>query len=93
MDVRIISPEGEIFTGKADAVFLPGAAGGFELLDHHAPIVSTLAQGEVTLRRADGFADRTAGEGLIPDEKGELVLEVTSGVVKAQDDRVTILID
>lgn len=93
MDVRIISPEGEIFSGKADAVFLPGAAGGFELLNHHAPIVSTLAQGEVILRHAGGFADASMAETLVADEKGELVLEVSSGVVKAQDDRVTILID
>ena len=93
MDVRIISPEGDIFAGAADAVFLPGTAGGFELLDHHAPIVSTLAAGSVTLRRAGGYDASAVPEGLAPDAKGELVFPVTSGVVKAADDRVTILID
>ena len=93
MDVRIISPEGEVFAGKADAVFLPGTAGGFELLDHHAPIVSTLAEGVVTIRHAGGFDGVEILDNISPNDNGELVFQVSSGVVKAADNQVTILID
>ena len=44
MEVHIISPEGDVFQGTADAVFLPGTLGGFEVLDGHAPLVSTLGK-------------------------------------------------
>ena len=93
MEVKIISPEGEVFRGKADAVFLPGADGGFELLDGHAPIVSTLAKGEVVVRSASRFGGAQMREDLVPDEKGEMTLEVSSGVAQAENDRVTILVD
>ncbi len=89
----MISPEGDVFAGKADSVILPGESGGFEILNMHAPIVSTLGKGEVVIHASSGFADAKMQEGLSPDEKGDLVLEVSSGVVKALDNHVTILVD
>ena len=89
----MISPEGDVFAGKADSVILPGESGGFEILNMHAPIVSTLGKGEVVIHASAGFADAKMQEGLSPDEKGDLVLEVSSGVVKALDNYVTILVD
>ena len=89
----MISPEGDVFAGKADSVILPGEGGGFEILNMHAPIVSTLGKGEVVIHASSGFADAKMQEGLSPDGKGDVVLEVSSGVVKALDNHVTILVD
>ena len=93
MEVKVISPESDVFAGKADSVILPGESGGFEILNMHAPIVSTLGKGEVVIHASSGFADAKMQEGPSPDEKGDLVLEVSSGVVKALDNHVTILVD
>lgn len=93
MEVKVISPEGDVFAGKADSVILPGESGGFEILNMHAPIVSTLGKGEVVIHAAAGFTDAKMQEGLVSDEKGDVVLEVSSGVVKAQDNHVIILVD
>jgi F0F1-type ATP synthase epsilon subunit len=38
-----------IFDGDARSVFLPGDTAEFELLDYHAPIVSLLRPGKVTI--------------------------------------------
>jgi len=38
-----------IFEGEAKSVFLPGDLAEFEILDHHAPIVSLLRRGTVTV--------------------------------------------
>lgn len=43
----ISSPEKEIFSGEIKVVTLPGAAGSFNILPNHAPIVSTLKSGTV----------------------------------------------
>lgn len=93
MEVKVISPEGEVFAGKADSVILPGESGGFEILNMHAPIVSTLAKGEVVIHASSGFTGARMQENLSPDEKGDVVLEVSSGVVKALDNHVIILVD
>lgn len=47
MKVTILSPKEEVFTGEAKSVFLPGDMSEFEILDHHAPIISLLKGGEV----------------------------------------------
>ena len=49
MKVAILSPKRVLFDGEAKSVFLTGDIAEFELLDHHAPIISLLRPGTVTL--------------------------------------------
>ena len=49
MTVEILSPEALLFKGEVTAVNVPGAKGPFIILDHHAPIISLLTEGEVKL--------------------------------------------
>jgi len=45
----ILNPKRVLFDGEAESVFLPGDLAEFELLDFHAPIVSLLRPGVVTV--------------------------------------------
>lgn len=47
MRLTIITPDKEIFNGKVKSVKVPGTSGQFEILNNHAPIVSSLQKGEV----------------------------------------------
>lgn len=47
MKVVIVSPENTLFSGEAERVAVPGTKGRFEVLRHHAPIVSSLTEGVV----------------------------------------------
>jgi F-type H+-transporting ATPase subunit epsilon len=47
--VTILTPKHVLFDGEALSVFLPGDTAEFEILDHHAPIVSLLTEGRVTI--------------------------------------------
>lgn len=47
MKVIIVSPEKTLYEGEATGVKLPGSKGRFEVLDGHAPIISTLTKGKV----------------------------------------------
>ena len=47
MKVVIVSPEKVLYENTATAVKLPGAQGRFEVLEGHAPIISTLTKGTV----------------------------------------------
>ena len=47
LTLRIVSPERIVFTGEVDSVLVRGTVGPFEILDNHAPIISTLSEGKV----------------------------------------------
>lgn len=54
MNLVILSPEKEIFSGEVKSVQAPGIDGGFQMLDNHAAIVSALGKGEVHIVMASG---------------------------------------
>ena len=47
LTLKIVSPERVVFTGEVDSVLVPGTVGPFEILNDHAPIISTLVEGKV----------------------------------------------
>jgi len=47
MILEIITPETKVYEGEVKSVLLPGANGKFEVLNNHAPIISTLTAGQV----------------------------------------------
>jgi F-type H+-transporting ATPase subunit epsilon len=54
MNLVILSPEKEIFSGAVKSVKVPGTDGQFEMLENHAPIVSSLTKGEVRVLKSNG---------------------------------------
>ena len=47
LTLKIVSPERIEFTGEVESVKVPGTQGSFEILNDHAPIISTLGKGIV----------------------------------------------
>lgn len=73
MKVKILTPGcNRVF--EADAVFLPGALGSFEVLPGHAAIISTLVEGNVRWREAGK----------------EESFGIKGGVMRFADDEMTI---
>lgn len=54
MTLDILTPEKKLYSGEATLVQLPGVDGSFEILNHHAPIISALGNGIVRFKNADG---------------------------------------
>ncbi len=53
MVLEIVSPEGHLFKGEVTSVTVPGVNGEFQMLNHHANIVSILAEGTIKIGVAD----------------------------------------
>ena len=47
MQLEILSPEKTLFTGEVDSVIFPGSQGKFQILNNHAPKISSLSQGNI----------------------------------------------
>ena len=76
--IDIVSAEGQIFSGEASMVFVPGSQGELGIAPRHAPLLTTLRAGEVRVQ--------TAGE-------EEQVFYVGGGALEIQPHLVTVLAD
>jgi F-type H+-transporting ATPase subunit epsilon len=76
--VDIVSAEGEMFSGEATMVFLPGALGDLGIAPRHAPLLTTLRPGEVRVQ-AEGQEEQS--------------FYVGGGALEVQPHRVTVLAD
>ncbi len=47
MTLEILSAEEKIFSGEVDSIIFPGSNGQFQVLNNHAPLISTLVSGEI----------------------------------------------
>lgn len=96
MQLEIITPETKVFAGKVNAVQLPGKEGLFQILDNHAPIISTLGEGMVKIDLSDSYKKYEGLSAKIqPDKDNERVLHfpITGGVVEVQNNKVILLAD
>ena len=73
--VRVLTEAGVVLEDEAFSVVAPGEPGYLGILRNHAPLVTTLANGKLTWRRADGTS-RTAvvGPGLLEVFRNRLTL-------------------
>jgi F-type H+-transporting ATPase subunit epsilon len=52
MKLEIVTPDTVIYTGEdISLVQLPGIDGSFEVMDHHAPLITVLKKGQVKVVR------------------------------------------
>ncbi len=51
---ELVAPEKLVFSGEVDQVDVPGAEGDFGVLAGHAPMVTTLRPGVLTVKSAGG---------------------------------------
>jgi F-type H+-transporting ATPase subunit epsilon len=73
MQLDIISPDKALFSGEVKYVGVPGIDGSLGILNNHAPLITTLDNGEILIRKEDGQ------EELFPIKGG--VLEVMNNKV------------
>jgi len=74
MNLEIVSPEKVIYSGKAEAVTVPGLKGSFTVLKRHAPIISGLRSGIVSYRVNGNKEKVKINEGFIEAEKNNVTV-------------------
>ena len=78
LKLKIVSPERIEFDGEVKSVLVPGSQGKFEILNDHAPIISTLDKGVVEY-------------GLPKGEKVQL--PILGGFVEVQQNVVSLCVE
>ena len=78
MKLQLITPEKTFFEGEIASVQIPGTMGDFGVLPGHAPFISTIRAGVVTIELAGG---------------GRKLVNVTGGIAEVTPQQCTLLAD
>ncbi|QYJ69178.1 F0F1 ATP synthase subunit epsilon [Flavobacterium litorale] len=94
MLLEIVSPEGHLFKGDVTSVTVPGVNGEFQMLSHHANIVSVLNEGSIkiavpNLKAATEYSPKFTRN----DKEQKLMLAIHSGTLEMKDNKIIILVD
>ena len=75
MLLEVVTPDKKVFEGEAQAVTFPGSDGEFQVLNSHAPMISALGRGKMTIK--------ASGQ--------EEVVIIDGGVVEVLNNKVVVL--
>jgi len=78
MKIDIVTPLGRIYSGEIKEATFPGIEGEFGVLEGHAPLVTTLNPGLITIKKDNGK---------------EEVIAINWGYVEVTPDHINVLVD
>lgn len=79
MFLEIITPDETVFEGEVDSAVFPGSEGSFQILNDHAPMVSSLGKGDLKYERK------------VDNKKEETHLGLLGGVVEVLNNKILVL--
>jgi len=78
MYLEILTPGKKVFAGEIDLIKVPGSNGSFEVMNNHAPIISTLDEGNIKVITTD---NQTQNYG------------VKGGVIQVLNNQIIVLVE
>jgi len=93
LSLEIVSPEGHLFKGGVTSVTVPGVDGEFQMLNHHANIISILAEGNIKIALPDFKTAEFGPRFARSDKDQKFLLPIKSGTLELKDNKVIILVD
>ncbi|MCA9743582.1 MAG: F0F1 ATP synthase subunit epsilon [Deferribacteres bacterium] len=74
--LEIVTPTQKVFSGTVKSVVAPGSQGYFGILQRHAPLLSTLAIGEIRAR---------------VDDRDKKIFATSEGFLEVSSNKITII--
>lgn len=92
MYLEIVSPEATLFQGEVTSVSVPGAQGSFQVLNHHAAVVSTLVKG---IAKIEGKLEiKEAFKAYFQHKGNETILTLENGgILEMNGNKVILFVD
>jgi F-type H+-transporting ATPase subunit epsilon len=81
MFLEIVTPDELVFEGEVFTATFPGSDGFFQVLNNHAPMISTLGKGDLKFSRK------------IDKKVKETHIHVEGGTVEVLNNKVTVLVE
>ena len=75
MFLEIVTPEKKVFEGEVNIATFPGSDGSFQIMNDHAPLISTLASGRIVYK----------------NKAGEHAIGINGGIVEVLNNKIIVL--
>lgn len=79
MTLEIITPDKIVYSGQVSLVQVPGTSGSFEILNNHAPIISTLEKGQIRV--------------VEQESQKEHLFSIEKGFVELNNNKIVVLLE
>jgi F-type H+-transporting ATPase subunit epsilon len=79
MYLEIVTPDEKVFEGEVEVATFPGSDGSFQVLNNHAPMISTLGRGDLRYTRMENKKAK------------ETHILIDGGVVEVKNNTVIVL--
>jgi F-type H+-transporting ATPase subunit epsilon len=76
MFLEIVTPDKKVFAGEIKLIQVPGSGGSFEVMQNHAPVISTLQKGKIKVLSPEG--EKT-------------IFPIFGGVIEVKDNKIIVL--
>ncbi len=97
MNITVLTPDKKIFEGPIISIKVPGTDGQFMVLKNHAPIVSSLEKGKITIVTSKGeyeYYDNDSGDIIKKSDPGKIITyNVNGGFIEVLNNEVSLLIE
>ncbi len=81
MLLDIVTPDKKVFEGEVTAVTFPGSDGEFQVLGNHAPMISSLGRGKLTIQ-ADGKTEELTIDGGVVEVLNNKVIVLAESIIE-----------
>lgn len=93
MHLEIVSPEATFFSGEVTSVAVSGINGEFQMLDHHANIISILTKGDIKVVAPNFATNKNIAVKFTKADDQKYLLSIQSGTLEMRDNKIIILVD
>ena len=91
MKLDIITPESGIFSGEVTAVSLPGKDGIFQVLNNHAPIISALSEGILSIDLESPLSEEQKNEAIEVESPEKISVKIKGGIAELTNNKLIVL--
>ncbi len=93
MILEVLTPGKLLYNGNVEHVQMPGLNGSFGVLENHAPLISALKAGRVSVKQADKQDSQVQHGSFFEDiaKSKDFDFEITGGVAEINNNKIIIL--
>ena len=82
MYLEVVTPDEKVFEGEVKVATFPGTDGSFQVLNNHAPLISSLSKGTLSYEDTDKRHHEYVIDGGVVEILNNEIIVLAEGIIK-----------